>query len=427
MNPLRVVHISTSDIGGGAAIASYRLHKGLLRLGVDSQMVVSQKQSDDYTVHGPSSNTEKLWSRLANQLDQVPRRFLKTPNSSLISPAWILENTIDRALALKPDVINLHWIGGGFVRPESLRRLETLPVVWTLHDMWAFSGGEHYVGNDERYKIGYEKENRPLGETGLDLNRWVWQRKMGVVPRLQKLTVVTDSTWLGNCARESMMFRNHRVVAINYGLDADRFKPIPKDLARYILGVPSDKKVILFGAINAVNDPRKGIDLLAAALKHLAAQSHQNVGNVDDNIECYVFGSSTPRKPQDFGFPTHYLGALSDELALAIIYAAADVMVVPSREEAFGQTALEALACGTPVVAFNIGGLPDTVEHERNGYLARPFDIADIANGIQWVLSDEERRKMLSHNARAKVENGFTLEHQARRYIEVYSHLLTRK
>lgn len=417
--PFRVVHIATTDIGGGAAIASYRLHQGLVRLGVDSQMVVAQKLTDDRAVHGASTLTKKLWSRVAHQIDQIPRRFLRTNNQSLLSPSWVSGDAVKRALALKPDVVNLHWVQNGFVNPSSLRLLQDFPTVWTLHDMWTFCGAEHYVGEDTRYIHGYTAQNRALGDSGFDLNRWTWKRKMSIIPRLQRLSVVTDSYWLGECATKSAILRGKRVIPINYGLDTDVFKPIPKDVARHILNIPQDKKVVLFGAINAAGDSRKGIDLLAAALQHYSKTT------TVQNVECYVFGASAPQKPLDFGFPAHYLGSMTDNVALAVLYSAADVMIVPSREEAFGQTALESISCGTPAVAFRVGGLVDTIRHKENGYLAEPFQIEDLARGIGFVLKDAERHAVLSQNARKTALEGFTLEHQARRYLEVYSELLS--
>jgi glycosyltransferase involved in cell wall biosynthesis len=421
---LRVVHVSTTDIGGGAAIAAYRLHQGLLQCGVDSQMLVAQKLSDDPTVHGPQTVQGKLWSRIAHHLDQIPRKWLQTTNSSLLSPAWIPERTLQAALALKPDIINLHWTGNGFLRPESLRLLANVPTVWTLHDMWAFCGAEHYTGGNERYMEGYTAKNRPADEHGFDLNRWVWQRKRRVLPRMQHLTIVPDSQWLGECAAKSNLFRNRRIVPINYGLDTTVYKPIAKAAARRILNIPQDCHLIAFGAINASTDTRKGMDLLVRSLRTLAERRSLDGENAVP-AECIIFGASKAHTAaDDFGFRTRFMGSLSDGIALAVVYSAADVMVVPSREEAFGQTALEALACGTPVAAFDVGGLRDTVEHEKNGYLARAFDTDDLADGIDWILCDYARWKMLSANARSNVEKGFTLEHQARRYAAVYSELL---
>jgi glycosyltransferase involved in cell wall biosynthesis len=439
---MNILHLSTYDLGGGAAIAAYRLHKGLLRLQqgevhsevhseVRSTMLVGTKTSDDYTVIAPEAPAAKLWQRIVAQLDQAPRMAFKSASPLLISPAWVPSGAVRSALAHQPDIVNLHWIGNGFINIGSLRALAHVPVVWTLHDMWAFCGAEHYTGGDTRYKTGYQKKIRPEGETGFDVHRWTWKRKMKSIAALKYLTVVADSYWLAQCARESLMFQGRRVETIHYGLDTERFRPIPKAMARQILGVPDNKMLILFGAINAAHDKRKGIDLLAQALHHLHTMlsaeslSAELKGSLKaDDVECLIFGASEPRTPPRLNFPTRYLGPLHDELSLAVVYAAADVMIVPSREEAFGQTALEALACGTPAVAFRVGGLPDSIDHCVNGYLAVPFDTEDLARGILWILADKERAAALAVNARNKVLSGFTLEHQAKKYIEIYREML---
>jgi len=416
--PLRVVHVSSSDIGGGAAMSAYRLHRGLLNIGMDSQMVVSSKASDDFTVHGISGNTAKLWSRVANHIDQVPRKFLKTANQSLISPAWVRENTAQRILALQPDIVNLHWTQNAFLRPESLRLLGHLPVVWTLHDMWAFSGGEHYVGDDLRYVSGYTKQNRPLGESGFDLNRWLWERKRKSWKHLSNITVVTPSRWLGACARQSALFNQYRVETIPYGLDLTRFKPTDKRLAREILNLPQDTLLLMFGAMSATSDTRKGFQFLAPALTSLA-RSYSS-----DDVAVVIFGSSAPKNPVNMAFPAHYLGHLHDAISTSLAYAAADVFIAPSMEDNLPNTVLESLACGTPVVAFDIGGMPDMILHEKNGYLAKAFDVDSLASGIAWVLEDTERRTNLATFARKRSEEGFALEHQAHNYKALYHSLV---
>jgi len=167
------------------------------------------------------------------------------------------------------------------------------------------------------------------------------------------------------------------------------------------------------GTYFGTEDRWKGFPLLVPALQRLSKSGWQ------DKIELLVFGSSEPENPIDVGFKIHYLGRLEDE-ALAKVYAAADVMVVPSRYEAFGQTASEALACGTPVVAFDVTGLKDIVDRHQNGYLAKPYDSEDLARGIAWVLEDPDRHQQLCHSARLKVEAKFTLEVQAREYQKLY-------
>jgi glycosyltransferase involved in cell wall biosynthesis len=426
---MNIVLVSTFDGGGGAAIATYRLFKGLQRLGANATMLVCEKMSDEPAILPPETSSEKLWVKIAAGLDKLPRTLLKTTNSSLITPAWLGSRMAARIRALKPDVLNIHWIGNGCLRPETLGALGDIPMLWTLHDMWAFCGGEHYTADwNERYKYGYTAQNRPPIESGFDLNKWVWRRKRKAYARIQHLRIAADSDWLAACARESALLGSRTVETVHYGLDTERFRPLDKRAAREILGVPHDKTLILFGAINATADERKGFDLLADGLRKYA-QQYQNTSHQTQTkqAQCIVFGSSAPKHPPDVGLPVQYLGALRDELSLSVVYSAADVMIVPSREEAFGQTALEALSCGTPVVAFRVGGLPDSIEHKKNGYLAEPFETDDLARGIAFVVEDELRHRELSEAGRAKALQGFTLEHQARRYREIFAEMLRSK
>lgn len=195
------------------------------------------------------------------------------------------------------------------------------------------------------------------------------------------------------------------------------FKPINKTTAREIWDLPINKKLILFGAMSAISDHKKGFDLLYEGLKELASQW-------SDKAELIVFGASEPENPPDFGLPAHYLGRLHDDVSLSLLYAAADVMVVPSRQDNLPNTVVESLACGTPVVAFDIGGMPDMIDHQINGYLAKSFDVSDLAAGINWVLSDENRYKELCIKAREKAVACFDIETIARRYAELYKGVL---
>ncbi len=196
------------------------------------------------------------------------------------------------------------------------------------------------------------------------------------------------------------------------------YQPIDKPTARELLQLPQDKSLVLFGALAATKDQRKGFSLLAMALQRLSQTAWK------DRIEVVIFGASPPVQPIDIGFTPRYLGRLHDDIALALAYSAADVMAVPSTHESFGQTASEALACGTPVVAFNATGLMDIVDHQQNGDLAQPYESGDLANGIAWVLEDRERHADLCRKARRKAERQFTLESQARRYLSLFKDML---
>ena len=222
----------------------------------------------------------------------------------------------------------------------------------------------------------------------------------------------------GKCVKASSLFQNSQVEIIPFGLNTTAFQPIDSRIARELLNLPQDKQLILFGAIDATEDTRKGFHLLQAALKQLS-----QTGWVV-RIELVVFGSSQPDQPIDLGFPVHYLGKLQDDLSLRNAYAAADVMIAPSIEEAFGQTASESLACGTPVVVFANTGLEDIVDHQQNGYIADYCDTADLARGIAWVLEDSERHHSLRRAARHKAEREYAMEVQAHRYRSLFHKIL---
>ncbi|HHJ35909.1 MAG TPA: glycosyltransferase [Gammaproteobacteria bacterium] len=411
---MKVVQISEADKVGGAAIAASRLNRGLRVLGVDSCMLVNIKVDQDESVIGPTSRFDKIISRVSPLLERLPRQFSKT-EYDLISSAWLPDRVSGRLVPLDADILNLHWINKGFMRIETLRKLKQ-PIVWTLHDMWPFCGGEHYTGESERYKKGYRFDNRPAGESGLDINRWIWLRKKKTWAAKKNMVIVTPSKWLAGCAAESVLFREHRIEVLPNGIDHERFHPIDRLLARQILGLPADKKLILFGAGFATSDKRKGFHLLVEALNRLEAK----YSKID--YELVIFGASSG--DSSFSAKAHYLGNLHDEISMAIIYAAADIFVLPSLEDNLPNTVLEALSCGTPVASFNIGGMPDMIEHERNGFMAPAFDTDLLAEGIAWILADTERWKDLSASARKTIEQSFTLKHFATRYLDLYRDIL---
>lgn len=415
---MKTLILSTFDVEGGAARAAYRLHNGLQRIGMDSQMVVQTKYGDDRTVIGPQTKMKRGFGLIRPTLDSFPLLLYPNRQDILFSPAILPDNLATLVAKLNLDVVHLHWVAGGFLRPKTLKHFNK-PLIWTLHDMWAFTGGCHYDEECGRYRESCGKCPVLASSKNWDLSRWIWRRKQKAWKDLE-FTVVTPSRWLGDCAKASSLFCDLRVEIIPNGLDSSRFKPYDKHIARELLFLPQDKKLILFGAIDSTSDKRKGFQFLQPALQALANNEWEN------EIELIVFGSSKPPTPPELSMKTHYLGHLPGDLSLGLLYAAADVMLVPSIQEAFGQTASEAMACGTPVVAFGATGLLDIVEHKRTGYLAQPFDAEDLAKGIAWVLEDDERWQALSHQARQKVEDEFAIESVAQRYAELYREVLER-
>jgi len=408
---MKALLVSTSDIDGGAARAAYRLHRGLQTIGVDSQMLVRDKHSHDRTA---ISGKTKI-AQLGANLDGLPLQLY--PTRPMFSPQWFPDAIAPKVAGLSPDIINLHWICGGYLRVETIAQFDK-PLVWTLHDMWPFTGGCHYSQECDRYTDSCGACPQLSSSKNRDLSHWVWQRKAKAW-KGSSLTIVSPSIWLAECAKSSSLFQDIRIEVIPHGLNTEKFKPVAQQTAREILDLPLNKQLVLFGvAPSATGDPRKGFHLLQAALQKLSQSEWQ------ERLELVVFGSSQPEKPLDLGFKTHYLGQFHDDISLALVYSAANVMIVPSIQEAFGQTASESLACGTPVVGFNATGVKDIVDHQQDGYLANPFEIEDLAQGIVWVLEDSDRHQKLRDRAREKAQQEFTLELQAQRYLSLFSQLV---
>ncbi len=405
--------LSYSDILGGAARAAYRIHGAIRAAGIDSRMFVNASLSGDPTIRGPEGKWAKGVVIGRPVAGAMITRLLKTGNPVIHSPAVLPSRWPKRINASDADVVHLHWMHGEMMSIEDIGRIRK-PVVWTLHDMWGFCGAEHYT-EDARWRGGYTRYNRPSYESGFDLNRWVWRRKRKAWRR--PLHVVTPSHWLGECAKQSILMQEWPVTVVHNPLDTDVWRPVDKSVARKLLGLP-DVPLLLFGAIGGHNDRRKGFELLRDAFQHL-------MGHISE-LQLLVFGQHAPRASEYLGFPVHYAGHLHDDLTLRVLYSAADVLVIPSRQEAFGQTASEANACGTPAVGFDNSGVGEIITHQRTGYLAKAFDAEDLARGIEWVLSDRERYAVLSANSRQDAVAKFSYPVVAAQYRRVYEDTIQR-
>lgn len=410
---MRILIVNALDTQGGAARAAYRLHQSLLAENIDSQMLVQSKSSDDFTVLVEGGKIGRGFNKLRATLDSLPIRRYKQRSKAIFSPAWLgFSAVVDKINRLNPDIVHLHWVAGGMMPIEDIARINA-PIVWSLHDMWAFTGGCHY---DEACNA-YTKscgECKVLGSSkSNDLSRRVFTRKQKTFSVIDNMTVVGLSNWLNECSKNSALLKDKPHINLPNPINTDHFKPFDKVKARELWSLPKDKKLVLFGAMGATSDPRKGFNELNEALHKLQA----------DNVEVVVFGSGQPKDTQDFGFKTHYLGQLQDDVSLVALYSAADVMVVPSLQENLSNAIMESLACSTPVVAFDMGGNADMVVHLQTGYLAKPFDSDDLANGIDWVLNGQNH-KALAANARVKVLKEFDSIVVAKRYIELYQSVL---
>jgi len=413
---VNILHLNFYDTEGGAARAAYRLHSGLQERGLESRMLVLRKSSDDPSVTRLPGGLGGLFAHSLSLLDHLPLRLHPARQRTPWGVGWFPHGLAGQVRRLQPDVVHLHWVSAGFMPIRALAKFRH-PIVWTLHDMWPFTGGCHYAGDCTRYQESCGACPMLGSSTERDVSRWMWRKKRKHWAGLD-LTIVTPSRWLADCARASSILRDTRVEVIPNGLRLDRYRPVEQRLARELLGLPTDRKLVLYGAVRATSDARKGFTHLQAALQHLAADRQA------DGVEAIVFGASTPANPPDLGLRTRYVGHLHDDVSLALLYAAADVFVAPSLQDNLPNTIVEALACGVPCVAFDVGGMPDLIDHRRTGYLARPFDSADLAAGIAWVTQHGGWEE-LSRQAREKAEKAYGLERMARRYSELYQELVT--
>lgn len=411
---MKILIVNTSDIQGGAARAAYRLHNALLTEDINSQLLVQSKSSDDYKVVGSISKVEKVMAKLRPTLDSIPTKFYKNKTKTLFSPSLFpFSNIVDKINKINPDIVHFHWICGGIIKIEDIARIKA-PIVWSLHDMWAFTGGCHYDEECEGYKescgnckvLGSEKEN--------DLSRKVFKRKQKTFESKKEITIVGLSNWLNECSKSSTLLKDKKHINLPNPIDTNTFKAFEKEKARELWSLPKNKKLVLFGAMGATSDPRKGFKELSDAMEKL---------DKNTDIEFVVFGSSKPQNAPNFGFKTHYLGSLADDVSLVTLYSAVDVMIVPSLQENLSNAIMESLACSTPVIGFDIGGNNDMIEHKKNGYLAKPFQSEDLAYGIEWVLNSPNYDE-LCVNARKKVMREFDSEIVAKQYIKLYEEIL---
>lgn len=414
---MKILHASTHENLGGAAVAAGRLHLGLLAAGVDSRMAVAVRQNDTpNTAPVGGKFARRVMRPLVMRLERALPAFLHAKPEYPAHTSFSLQPSLQhrRINAIDRDILHLHWLGESFVPPWALGRLRG-PAVWTIHDTWPFTGGCHYtLSGCERYLDRCGRCPELCSAREHDLSRWHWRLKRGAIKRLRPV-IVSPSEEYARKATRSGLLADCRIERIPNCIDASLFRPINKSVARQILRLPEMEPLVMLGAIS-VTERHKGMDLALSALQRVAASMDGK------SFACVNFGSG--RLPENLSFPVVSLGRLSDQIALALAYSAADIFVCPSREDNLPNTVLESLACGTPVVGFSVGGIPDMIEHGVNGYLAAPQDTKELAAGIATLLRDPELRRRMGAAGREKVEREFSFPVIARKHIALYEDIL---
>jgi glycosyltransferase involved in cell wall biosynthesis len=420
---MRVLQVSTEDNTGGASRSAYRLHQALIQQDVDCSMRVLAHETANSRIkagRAPRSYAQKIKDKFAQQRWAYITRKWHTDNPILHSFGRVSAGICAELNQSSADVLNLHWIPK-LLSIEDIGQLQK-PLVWTLHDMWPFCGGEHYTseGATARFRRGYSRDNRPGSERGPDLNRLAWEAKR-IAWQSQRFTFVCPSHWMAECVRQSALFRDSDVTAhvVPNPLDTEYlWRPIDKTFARRQLGLDPNQQYVLAGSAGGMSK-NKGEDLLPELTQRLRTAFGQK-------IELIVFGRYAAAANEQWHCKVHWMGSVRDDAVMAAIYSAADVMVVPSRQDNLPNTAVEAMACGTPVAAFNLGGLPDIVDHENTGWLAKSEDLEDLARGIEWMLKDENRLLAMRALARASAIRKFSPKVVVENYVSVYAEAIAR-
>ena len=414
---MKVIQVISADKGGGAARATIDINNALNKAGIISDVLVQEKSSFDNHIHTTTKTIIQIIQFFFRfWFDYVLILFFtKRPRGRFSFPFWGI-NLSEESLIKEADIIHLHWINQGYFSIKTFKRLARLnkPIVWTLHDMWAFTGGCHYSGGCEKFIS--ECKNCPslIFSSENDFSNKIFANKILTYKSLD-LNVVTCSKWLAEEAKKSYLFQNKKITTIPNAIDPGIYKPLDKNIAREKLGLPKNKNLILFGTMN-LKETRKGFVYLKKALKTIN-------NNLKDNTELFVFGSSNAKDLDGINLKASFLGRISDTDKLVCCYNAADVFVSPSIEDNLPNTVMESLSCGIPVIAFNIGGMPDMIDHKTNGYLAEPRDHISLAEGILWIIQNQGVKETLSFNARKKVLENFIPEKIADMYLNFYKSL----
>ena len=416
---MRVLIINTSERIGGAAIAANRLMDALRNNGIQAKMLVRDKQTNQVTVIGLKKSWWKVWQFIWERIVIWRANHFKKHNLFEVDIANTGTNITTLPEFTQADVIHLHWINQSMLSLKDIRRIidSGKPIVWTMHDMWPFTGICHYAGECEKYTN--QCELCPVLYKGhkKDLSYQIFQKKEKTLQG-SNISFVACSQWLEKMAKRSHLLQDQFITNIPNAINTNLFKPRDKANAREKLGLPLDKKLLLFGSVKTT-DKRKGIHYLVEACQILSSTQPEFC----KDLGVAILGKQSELYESLFPFPIYSMGYVNSEKDLVDIYNAVDLYVTPSLQDNLPNTIMEAMACGVPCVGFNIGGIPEMIDHLHNGYVANYKSAEDFANGIMWTL-DESEYPSLSEEAYRKVSSSYSESNIARKYIQVYNKMI---
>ena len=420
---MRVLIVNTSERTGGAAVAANRLMDALNNHGVKAKMLVREKETDSLTVVGLNGRWRQQWYFLWERLVIFCHLHFSRKHLFEIDIANIGTDITKLPEFQEADIIHLHWVNQGMLSLSGIRKIlkSGKPVVWTMHDIWPATAICHLTLGCHQFKTAcHHCKYLPGGGSQSDLSARLWRRKQ-IVLHSESAVFVACSRWLESEAKQSGLLRGQKITCIPNPINLSVYRVEDKRAARTRLGLPQDRQLILFVSQRATNR-NKGMDYLVEAC-NLLSNSHPEMKGC---VEVVILGGHAEEVVSQMPFEAHPLGYVSDERHIVDVYNAADIFVLPSLSENLPNTIMEAMACGIPCVGFKVGGIPEEIDHQKNGYVAAYRDAEDLARGIHWVLQEADY-EALSKSAVTKVSRSYSQQSVALKYTEVYNEAIAQK
>jgi len=421
---MKILLLNYTDAGGGAANGALLLTEALNEYGIDAKLgVVEKKTASRYVIQCELLKKSKLKSfftrisslflKIVKKLRLYKNNFSTTNNilhstnlKSKIDVNWINNSIFD--------IVHLHWINSDMISIKDISKI-TKPIVWTMHDTWPYCGAEHYpnvLEKDTRYIEGYNKLNKPKSTKGKDICKKIWNQKHKYLYN-KKIIFIAPSKYEQIGLNSSKIFSKHSCYHIHNIIKHNIFFQKDKTLLRELFNIPKNKIIIGFGAAYNIEDEKavKGSYYLLEALRKL---------NNPENYFLVIFGPITTNFSSKISIPFFATGYQSNSIIMSCIYNLLDVFICPSLIENLPYTCLESICCGIPVVAFDVGGTPDIVEHKKTGYLATPYKSEELVEGIEYCINNQQ---ILSQNCLQKAKTDFDTKKIVQKHLEVYRSL----
>ncbi|MGQ1890981.1 glycosyltransferase [Thermophagus sp. OGC60D27] len=417
---MHVVFLNTNQTKGGAAVAAHRYFNAFRKVGGNTTFASLnvEKPGEGIVSMKPSWPVRKLVKYLF-KLERKKISKRKIPGEGYWSVSLLPRFQFRRIKKLKPDILCLNWINDEFLSVKEIGKFK-VPIVWAFHDVWALTGGCHYPGDCEGFQSGCGHCPKLKYPHQHDWSRYLWRKKYENWKDLD-ITIVCPSNWMADMVRKSGMFGKRPLEVVPYGIELETFKPMPSEVLRKSLGIKPHQKALLFGAVNSLHDTRKGAHLLIEALSKLEGRIPA------EDLVFLVFGAKESPVLEKIPFRVINLGFIREKEELAKYYAASTAFVLPSLEDNLPNTVLESLACGTPVVAFDIGGISDMIDHEKNGLLVEDTDTRLLADALErMVTMPVDTYKSMQVAARTKMEEQFSPEIVGNKLKQIFGSITQR-